>query len=638
MTRGKSFTSLLNASTIAFGLVFAAAAPAMAKKIVCSATLNSDNEIKTFKQVMGTQDFEYVELTALARDENVTRHDWFESACEKKIQCDILIVSGHFGGTFFGSSGLILPMETLEKGSCDRKCDGILQRPKEVFLFGCNTLAGKERDRRSPEEYRRVLMQDGFSAEEAERIVSFRYSPFGDSFADRMRQVFPRTPRIYGNDSVGPVGKDIEGSWRRYLQSAKANRYYDRLDSLDGSINRDLMGWLKWTAMQQVSGDPQSLVEEQPICKLSNLRMSTNAKLLWIERTFASGKYLRSLPHIVEFFQELDDKKTYLSGSDQRVLDRISRLTKVRDEIAPLLQKPDDALLGMQLKIYALMTRLKWMTAAEKAQGVSRIVLGDVNRAFNQGRLDRILSFRNLTAGIVVDFSSAAIPDARWKEIHFLKALASLTYKSAAIEERLLPMATTTSGSTDLRLAAAAALGGLRGARSETIQTLVREMESNSSAGVRRAAAVALRTAGSDRAAVGRLIRALSRETDVEVLSSILSALPGDKTALAAQIAYLQRMPAPRLRAQLVNRLVSLSRVDKAAVQLALGEALLREPGLNLQSAILEGLSRLGAAADGAWKTVKSVDQFWSRTKNHELKIMAAMVSEKLKGSSNYGD
>ena len=33
----------------------------------------------------------------------------------------------------------------LEEASCNNSCDGILKKPKEVFFFTCNVLAGKQR-------------------------------------------------------------------------------------------------------------------------------------------------------------------------------------------------------------------------------------------------------------------------------------------------------------------------------------------------------------------------------------------------------------------------------------------------------------------------------------------------------------
>ena len=172
-----------------------------AKKTVCSITINSNDEVEAAKKMLPAQDFDFIELTQMGGD------DWFKRACEKKVSCDVLIVSGHFGGTFFGSSQKTLPISELESESCSNQCDSILKQPKEVFLFGCNTLAGKNQDKRTPEQYREVLMQDGFTAAQAEQVVAFRYSPIGINFSSRMAHIFRNTSRIYGFNSVSPLGK-----------------------------------------------------------------------------------------------------------------------------------------------------------------------------------------------------------------------------------------------------------------------------------------------------------------------------------------------------------------------------------------------------------------------------------------------
>ena len=161
------------------------------KPTVCTMTINSSDEKEIFQSFLG-KDFNFLELT----DDD----DWLESACEKKIRCDILVISGHFGGSFFGSSRHRLSLNTLQRKSCDTLCDGILKQPKEVFLFGCNTTAGKKPDHRTPEEYTEVLIADGFSRMEAEQVSAFRYSPIGQETQDKMKQIFPNS-RIYGYHS-----------------------------------------------------------------------------------------------------------------------------------------------------------------------------------------------------------------------------------------------------------------------------------------------------------------------------------------------------------------------------------------------------------------------------------------------------
>ena len=102
-------------------IILMTASTSWAKKTVCSMTLNSDQEINLFKASFSKDQWDFVELTDY-KDKNSSGGDntsWFANACKAKVSCDVLVISGHFGGTFFGASDLRLPLETLEKNTCD---------------------------------------------------------------------------------------------------------------------------------------------------------------------------------------------------------------------------------------------------------------------------------------------------------------------------------------------------------------------------------------------------------------------------------------------------------------------------------------------------------------------------------------
>ena len=182
------------------------------RPLVCTVTINSSDEREVFQNYL-KKDFDFLELTDLDGGK-----EWFYQSCRQNIECDILLVSGHFGGVFFGESGYRLSQDELQRRACQPVCDGILKRPKEVFLFGCNTTAGKEPDWRRPQRYVRDLVESGFSRGLAEQVATFRYSPVGQRTRDRMRQVFPHA-RIYGFDSNAPLGFQIRWRLRNYFQS-----------------------------------------------------------------------------------------------------------------------------------------------------------------------------------------------------------------------------------------------------------------------------------------------------------------------------------------------------------------------------------------------------------------------------------
>jgi hypothetical protein len=63
-----------------------------AKTTVCTITVNSPNEKDAFRRNLPKDKFEFVELLERGR------RDWLASACQQKVQCDVLVISGHFGG------------------------------------------------------------------------------------------------------------------------------------------------------------------------------------------------------------------------------------------------------------------------------------------------------------------------------------------------------------------------------------------------------------------------------------------------------------------------------------------------------------------------------------------------------------
>ena len=109
---------------------------ALARYQVCSITINSSDEIETFKEFLPETEFEFVELLPSKKNarKNHESH-WFDQACKQDYHCDILVISGHFGGTFFGESSYSLPTELMEEKACKKSCHGILNGLKEIFFY-----------------------------------------------------------------------------------------------------------------------------------------------------------------------------------------------------------------------------------------------------------------------------------------------------------------------------------------------------------------------------------------------------------------------------------------------------------------------------------------------------------------------
>lgn len=434
--------------------------PAATKPNICSITLNSKDELETFKAEIGEKNANFIELTDLSDDEDgapnaaASEDDekssapWLRKACRKGIRCDVLLVSGHFGGTFFGESGLSLSMEELESSACDKRCDGILQNPKEVYLFGCNTLAGKKQDHRSPEEYRRVLRADGFTTEQAEQIVAFRYSPIGDAFGDRMRRVFQKTPRIYGFDSVGPSGKNVRPLLKNYFKSIKGKDYYTlkNLQNLDEATNGALAAALRVTAFTQAAGAKELQREQIPACFLNNDKVAFFHKLNWVNSALNSDKSFSYLPAINDWLMQLDRNKHQWTDKEFDVIEPVQMNTKLRDSLSGVVAKRDSAILGMQMKILTFMNFFGWVLDRDYAVKAEQLLVGDLNQDFDLERKDQICSYAQNNS-LRIKMTAAMIPEARWSDPEFISMLRCVS----GFEASLMEKAATVYAATDVK-------------------------------------------------------------------------------------------------------------------------------------------------------------------------------------------
>ena len=171
-------------------------------KTFCSMTFNSADEKKVFSKHLTPVGYEHVELVPANKDPA-----WFSKACASVKACDVLVVSGHFGGIFFGEqSSATISLAELTTARELGSCPSILDKPKAVYLMGCNTLSSKSPDHRSVNDYLRVLVGDGFPLRLAEEVAAARYLNFGQSMAESMTSIFKNTPMVVGFESTGPLG------------------------------------------------------------------------------------------------------------------------------------------------------------------------------------------------------------------------------------------------------------------------------------------------------------------------------------------------------------------------------------------------------------------------------------------------
>jgi hypothetical protein len=284
--------------------------PSWARPTVCTVAINSTDEIEVFKKHL-SKDFDFIELTKYQPSGNSSDTSaWFGSACEAGVQCDVLLISGHFGGSFFGTkSGLTLPLEIITERSCRRTCDGMLKKPKEVFLFGCNTLGTKQGgDHRPTEEYIQVLVGHGQGYAEAQRNAAVLHSPFGQGFADQMQRAFEGVGAIYGFDGIGPSGANVRASLDQYFQ--KVGDYQKHLEGVTTANNQVLASVMKqYTFVQKSSLQTNSTSYDvkQNICKIHDDQTPTGDRIATIHRLLqdapvlyapSAGKVLANLSYV----------------------------------------------------------------------------------------------------------------------------------------------------------------------------------------------------------------------------------------------------------------------------------------------------------------------------------------------------
>ncbi|HEY1078715.1 MAG TPA: hypothetical protein VGE46_01400, partial [Bdellovibrio sp.] len=348
------------------------------KKNVCAMTINSNDEIELFKKHLSKDLFNFIELTKVednqgassdTKNEADSANAWLKASCRQGIKCDVLVISGHFGGAFFGSSNINLPLETLESASCDSACSGVLHAPKEVFLFGCNTLAGKERDSRTPEQYARVLVEDGFSETQAQQIAAFRYSAIGSSFSDRMSRIFAKVPRIYGFTSIAPSGKTITPFLTRYLKET-APTYFEQLVNMTANSNTVLKEHLKGMPLAQINGAGHT---NTPVCYIKSETTSTIGKLQYILEVLEKGGALELAPYLSDYFAHLDEKK--LNPAEKRLLEKVYENTMGRNKLAAFIAKPIRGLLKPQVDTLNLMYNINWLNKTDYNRHMDALVL-----------------------------------------------------------------------------------------------------------------------------------------------------------------------------------------------------------------------------------------------------------------------
>ncbi len=338
------------------GMAFAELARAEEPKTVCSITVNSPDERDAFRKYLPPGKYNFVELLDRKHDE------WMGKACERRVQCDVLVISGHFnaGETFYSDKVDVeasLKMDELERASCSGSCPSLFAHLKEVYLFGCESL--------NPDPSRYA-------------------SAYGESGRERMRRIFSNVPVIYGFSSAAPVGPTASMLLGRYFSAGGASEVGS------GHTSERLLRVFGRNHMVAIRGardsDPGTS-ERRQICEFFDDRESAAAKLHSIHTMIRSDpelgrKYLARIESLLgsltEAQRDAPDFRHRLAemGTDDETRDRFLALARASHPF------------GVRARMVQLAARIGWLQPQAEHDELAALV-GDMLGSVTHRRLRR---------------------------------------------------------------------------------------------------------------------------------------------------------------------------------------------------------------------------------------------------------
>lgn len=446
--------SLLVGASLAAVLSFAANA---ATKTVCTITVNSADEREIFKRQLPPGDYKFVELVERGRS------DWLASACQAKVSCDALIISGHFDGgdefyTDSNDKSEYLSVAEMEKASCSESCPGVFANLKEVYLFGCNTL------KPLPEQH----------------ALSNR---------DRMRHIFKDVPVIYGFSSKAPLGRYAGPVLEKWLQTQP--------EVGSGKVNAKLLGQFAAVSMTATPGitdaDSQARTRADA-CRFVDDRLSPARKVEFLHELLkGDAQEVRMLQEHLERFANSIGPKQRFETKTAAAFASLVRDTGTRERYLELARVTTESPARMRMMAFA--RNIGWLTPSQEHAEFLRM-LGDHVAHDQVGRDDVDLAcarernagddaaLKPLAAGVfkssrVAPFAALACLGNAEAHARVVRAMTSADADDiAAVQTYLRHRPLTDSG--ELR-SVAAAIGRMQasGAQIRALETLARQRVSD---------------------------------------------------------------------------------------------------------------------------------------------------------------
>ena len=363
------------------------------QKTVCTITVNSSDEKEAFRRGLPQGEYRFVELVEKGRV------DWLRSSCEKAIQCDVLVVSGHFnaGDVFYSDKTEAkdhLRVDELERASCSDSCPALFSRLKEVYLFGCESL--------NPD-------------------ASKYSSSYGESGLARMRRIFANVPVIYGFSSSAPVGPAAAMLLDRHF-AAGANAIGT------GRASARLLGIFarnRMTATHGVLESRDGSGYRHQVCQFFDERLTPARKLSFIHATMR-----RDMGRAVAFFERIDRLLASLTDAERQepafllALAEISADDATRSRYLAAERATGEA--PRRSRMIALAETLGWLSPEARRAELAAMI-GDVlaARAIGFADVDLVCAL-NDTGDLSRELSRVKVPPSRAGQAAAVAVLACL--------------------------------------------------------------------------------------------------------------------------------------------------------------------------------------------------------------------
>jgi hypothetical protein len=403
----------------AIGLLWVApaalAAPAAAPRTVCTITVNSEDEKEVFRRYLPEPGHRFVELVERGRP------DWLASACQRRVSCDVLIISAHYDGdnAFFPDRLELnesLTVTELERASCSGSCPSVFADLKEVYLFGCNTLNAEPQGGASAEVVR-ALVREGLSPKEAQRQLRALSGSYGESSRDRMRQIFNDVPAIYGFSSTAPIGPIAGSALQRHFRAAGVR------DVGSGRPSGRLLAAFSSYGLTVAAGTGERgalAAARADMCQFADERLSTATKLAFVHELLQRhvGEARLHLDRIQRLMATLDEQVRRQPAVAQ-ALEELGRDALARARVLDYARATEPS---VRVRLLALAQDVGWLSPAEhrdelaamlrELHGRSTLGMSEVNLACTLNRdrrLDGAVGQGAAPAGSADDVPHAAL-------------------------------------------------------------------------------------------------------------------------------------------------------------------------------------------------------------------------------------